>query len=133
MDLWPSFNIINILPILFLLSPLLNFAVILMKNHFKTSLDRFLLFPPFIEIVLWTDLMSLSKKAPISKASISTLLTCSHVSLVKKMTRHITNSRGIPLTVVGNLNSEGNQYWDSCGISKTNKWKRPFKSWNWVV
>lgn len=87
-----------------------------MTNHFKTSLNMFLLYHLFIEIVLWTDLESLSRRA-----SVSALLTCTRVSLVKKkLIRHITSSRGIPVTMAGNVSSEDNQHWDYCGISKMN-------------
>lgn len=70
-----------------------------MTNHFKTSLDKFLLYPLFIEIVIWTDLiMSLSREA-----SMSTLLTGPCVSLVKK-TDQYNQLKG------NSYDFEGNQY-----------------------
>lgn len=57
--------------------------------------------------------MSLSRRA-----SVPTLLTCPHVWLVSKLIRHVTDSREIPVALVGNLDSEDNQYWDSYDISK---------------
>lgn len=55
----------------------------------------------FIEIVLWTDLVSLSRKA-----SVSTLLTGTHVSLVKKTDQAYNQLKGNSCdSVVGNVNS----------------------------